>query len=199
MTGHVHVLSLLPIIISCFTIIGATLGQTPSVSFLNSSLNATNRNYACPHESVAYSCDVFGSELHWHVDDDSLGYFTMNDSMAGTGFTINGSDLNEQFQCLIFSGVLDIIINDTEDNSQYMYLYFHSTLTVSMDHGYPTNTSCQDPNYEPLNIICSVPVLEGQTPNISSPYKVAGKYTCSKPVYRSYNFIVYIRFCRLTQ
>ena len=89
---------------------------------LRSSLEGSNRKFACPQESIALTCSISGLVLIWEAQEGNntsdsvrVGFFSQNDH-AGEGF----SNL-EQFSChreLIFSGVLEYI-NSSIYISQY--------------------------------------------------------------------------------
>ena len=130
---------------------------------LRSSLEGSNRKFACPQESIALTCNISGLVLIWEAQEGNntsdsvrVGFFSQNDH-AGEGF----SNL-KQFSChreLIFSGVLE---------------YINSSIYISHMITTPSSWNVSS-NCDPLTIICksSDPGAEANTMNMT--YKVAGE------------------------
>ena len=133
---------------------------------LHSSLERSNRKFACSQESVAVSCSVSGTSLIWEVqegDDESVQIhsFGQNDSV-GSGFS-----RLRQFSChgsIIFTGALA-----TEDTNPGMNLSIQgrkSSMTVTPISGNVL------PYCAPLTIICKSLDHEAES-NVT--YKIASE------------------------
>ena len=144
--------------------------DTPTIGTrsLTHSLQRSKRNYACPEESVTYSCVVYGDKPLWKANNDTLGTF----DKGGSGFSCNGNGVSCAFQgCFIISGVLDNVTPSTNNDS---YPFYYSTLTVTpgyLDNSTSMLIQCTDkPDIQPLNITCGV---SGHA-SCSLPFRVAG-------------------------
>ena len=136
-------------------------GQYVGTLSLHSSLEGTNRKFACPQERIVLTCSISGLVPIWEAQEGNnmpvrVGFFRQNDSV-GEGF----SNL-EQFSCqreLIFSGVLENI---------------NSSIRISSMIVTPSSWNVSS-NCDPLIIICksSDPGAEANTMNLT--YKVAGE------------------------
>ena len=90
------------------------------VRSLHSLLEKSNRKFACPGESVTYTCSVYGSVLVWSTNGEQIWSFRKTDSV-GTGFSLPKMvNLTCDPMSLInitFSGVLEDIADQNTMNN----------------------------------------------------------------------------------
>ena len=151
--------------------------------FFESSLQkGGQRKFACPGESVSYSCTTNGAQLAWMVDKVRLGTFSQM-ARVGSSFACEGEMCHEDLACFVISGVLNRIIdNPTRANVSYCY----STLIVTpgiLDNKTAELMACpQNNNYRSLNVTCEVmghrnasEITQIQDPQL---FQIAGKSIC---------------------
>lgn len=141
-----------------------------AVTYFESSLNITNQRFACPGESVSYSCSVVGEQLQWQVNDTTVVSF-MSNASSGDGMTCHGQLC--QVPCYIFSAVLDNIAGTDMTNREHPFCY--STLTITPGELSDDESMLMDCATTPmtLNVDCNVP--SGENTFMSLPFEVAGK------------------------
>lgn len=115
------------------------------IPYLISSIETSQRQFACPGESVPFSCAVHGPELIWSKDGERVAFFTRNNSI-GDGFAMSDD-------CFLYSAVLNQIqrLNDAS------YICY-STLTITpgnLDDNLTLVQSCNLTNMS-STVSCSV-------------------------------------------
>jgi hypothetical protein len=117
---------------------------------LHSSLERSNREFACPQESVAVTCSVNGTVLEWaQLDGNSIGTL----QSVGDGFSqvINctrGAGMAR------VSGALEVIDRDSD------FLIYNSTMVLT-----------PSPDCVSINVTCR----SGSGPEMSTILKIAGE------------------------
>ena len=131
---------------------------------LQSSLKRSGREFACPQESIALTCSVYGTVLVWdHTNGNTIFTFSQAESCAEDGF----SD-PELVSCdggagiVRASGVLEI----SEPNCDSGFSIFNSTLTLT-------------PSPDCAHVSLSVTCKSDSGPEMSTTFKVAGDHESS--------------------
>ena len=141
-------------------------GQHVDTLSLDSSLEISNRKFACPLEKVTLTCSISGLLLQWEIQEanthpDVVGIFGQTDSV-GNGFF----EQNHFSSChgeIISSGVLEYIdpgVNTSIYNSSMIIR--PTSLNVSSD--------C-----DPLEIICKSIGQGAETNTKNVTYKIASE------------------------
>ena len=135
------------------------------IPYLISSIERSQRQYACIGESVSFSCAVHGPELIWNKDNEVVAFFT-GDNSIGDGFTASDA-------CFLYSAVLDRI----QEVSPGSYICY-STLTITpgnLDDNLTLVQSC-DLTSMSSTVSCSLSSSINQlVSQWSVAYNIAGK------------------------
>jgi hypothetical protein len=137
---------------------------------LHSSLERSNRKFACPQESVAFTCSVNGTILEWAQPTGStIGTFIQNGSV-GDGFSKH-INCDGRAGDITASGVLEVIDRDSG------FPICNSTMTL---------TPSSDCARVSLNLTCK----SSSGPEMSTRFQVAGESilvcTCILAIIQSY-------------
>ena len=138
------------------------------IPYLISSIERSQRQFACLGESVSFSCAVHGPELIWSKDSETVAFFT-EDNSIGDGFPMSDA-------CFLYSAVLDGI-QEVNPGSYIMY----STLTITpgnLNDNLTLVQSCDLTNTS-STVSCSVSSnihrMNQPVPRWSTTYNIAGK------------------------
>lgn len=155
-------------------LLGAAASQPPDsnleIPYLISSIETSQRQFACPGESVSFSCAIHGPVLIWRKDREIVAFFTRNNSI-GDGFAMSDD-------CFLYSAVLNQIerLNDTS------YICY-STLTITPGNLDDNLTLVQPCNLTNVSstVSCSVSsssnrLRTSQPTQWSTTYNIAGIY-----------------------
>ena len=147
------------------------IGQNETASgnlLLHSSLERSNRSYACPGESVSYSCAVVGGQgLSWEVNGSDVAHSLNNGVFACYG----SGTCDFKSTCYTLSGVILNVTRNVSNQSKY-----HSTMTVTPEILHNETLELIDmracSHDEPLNITCHCLGPGGKKQSLL--YQVAG-------------------------
>jgi hypothetical protein len=140
-------------------------GQDDGIPSLYSSLERSNREFACPQESVAVTCSVSGTSLAWEaqLEGDNkpvqIAHFGQNDQV-GFGFS-----RPERISWIIFSGVLVAI----EDRNPMVNIQLRNSSMIVT----PVSSNALS-HYAPITIICKA-LDSGADNRKTMIYQIAGE------------------------
>ena len=147
-------------------------GQYIGTVSLRSSLEGTNRKFACPGERIALTCSVSGTALRWDAEEEGdsqaiqIANLGQNNSGAGSDFSERYQFTNSCNGSITFTGALDRDYPGV-DSSQWR----NSSMTVTP--GSENALHCA-----PLTITC-IALSGGE--NKAVVYQIAGEslYYCT--------------------
>ena len=141
-------------------------GQYVGTLSLHSSLERSNRKFACPLESVAFTCSINGTLIRWDVQDDDetvqVGNFRHLVHRPGEGFSTP-----VQFSCygkITFSGALEHIMN-TSNSTQVC----NSSMIMT------PSSSTVPSDCDPLTIICKALDIGAEANTMTMTYQLASE------------------------
>lgn len=103
-----------------------TASQNGSVLSFNSSIQGSNRKFACPGEVVTYHCVTYGTQLEWEIDNHPIA-FGRNDTALNDGQKYRHTDEKTYW------AILNAINPGTNESQtdDIVYRHCHSMLIVS--------------------------------------------------------------------
>jgi hypothetical protein len=150
------------VLIPCISV--SVCGQYVGTHSLHSSLERSNREFACRQESVAVTCSVSGTSLTWEAregDNTSLPVQVANFQQGvrvGDGFSNT-----ELFNCHGWITFTSTLVNSSSDSNQLL----KSSMTVT-----PVSSNAMSHCHLPITISCES--LENGSKPKTTTYRIAG-------------------------
>lgn len=140
-------------------------GQDDGTPTLESSLEKSNRRFACPLESVSFTCSINGPSFVWQIQEgnanrNTIGIFSQSDSIEHPSFfeSIRFNSCHGEINSFCVREYID-----PRENTSI----FNSTMTIR-----PTSLNVSS-DCDPLKVICRV---SGQNATEDLPiYKIASE------------------------